>query len=507
MVSPAGIPVSGVSGDVVACDLIDTIGAGSGFSRDNLVCAVGANPSNSSAIGDQNWQVKPATNYRSTGYLSNAIIPSVATGFVLGGGATANTILGINGSPAVINLANSTGSLYFGTSNLITESRDWSVCFNVSAAGSVFSNSALMTFQGASAGSYRSWWLNSSNAGELMFQIDLGGTANGTGVFLAADGTWSHLAITKGQLAEGLAATANTVSIYQDGVCRWQRTSNLNPSGAQNITFGSVAGLLSSVGFGGRLRDIQVYNSCLPSGVIRNLAMQSNQLMSGARPSGAPLHHWLFAMATSSNTVPDLGVLGSALGFSATGVSVQYRNQGNESWSRVAQPGLPSDGVGYFSGSGECVAYSCPVVRDGARTVAFWMRRSAIGVLDEGLVTWGTGSVSGGWFAIGLNSNGQISVRTSSTMTPRVVSTTGITDNRWYHISVVCLPSGNSQSGGLGTANNIRVFVNGYHDTLAPFGTGFEANPVNTVKSSSSSSDWLYVGSHGSLNYFSGWVS
>jgi N-acetylneuraminic acid mutarotase len=508
LVSPAGIPVSGVSGDVAAGDIIDVVGAGSGFARDNLVCAVGSNPSNSTVVADQNWQVKPAANYRSTGYLSNAIIPSVAAGIVLGGGATANTMLGLNGSPAVINLANSTANLYFGTANLIAESRDWSVCLGVSAAGSVFSNSALMTFQGASAGSYRSWWLNSSNAGELMFQVDIGGTANGTGVFIPADGTWSHLAITKGQLVDGLAATANTVSIYQDGVCRWQRTSNLNPSGAQNITFGAVPGLLSGVGFGGRLRDIQVYNSCLPAGVIRNLAQQSNQLTGGSatRPTGAPLHHWLFAMATSANTVPDLGVLGSALGFSATGVSVQYRNQGNEAWSRVLQPGLPSDGVGYFSGSGEAIAYSCPVLRDSARTVAFWMRRAAIGVLDEGLITWGTGSVSGGWFAIGLNSSGQISVRTSSTMTPRVVSTTAILDNRWYHISIVVLPPGNSTTGGIGNANNIRIFINGYHDTLAPFGTGFEANPVNTVKSSSSSSDWLYVGSHGALNYFNGYL-
>ncbi len=508
LVSPAGIPVSCVSGDIAAGDIIDVVGAGSGAARDNLVCAVSANPSTSNTVADQNWQVKPPSNYRSPGYLSNAIIPSVASGFVLGGGATSNTILGLNGSPAVINLNNSTGNLYFGTSNLIAESGDWSVSFGVSAAGSVFSNSALMTFQGASAGSYRSWWLNSSNAGELMFQIDLGGTANSTGVFLPADGTWSHLAITKGQLVDGVSATANTVCVYQDGICRWQRVVGLNPSGPQNITFGAVPGLLSSAGFGGRLRDIQVYNSCLPSGVIRNLAVQYNQLMGGARPSGAPLHHWLFAMATSSNTVPDLGVLGSALGFSATGVSVQYRNQGTslESWSRVAQPGLPSDGVGYFSGSGECVTYSCPVARDGARTVGFWMRRAAIGVLDEGLITWGSGSVSGGWFAIGLNSSGQISVRTSSTMTPRVVSTTAILDNRWYHISVVVLPPGNSTTGGVGNCNNIRIFINGYHDTLAPFGTGFEANPINTVKSSSSSLDWLYVGSHGLLNYFSGWM-
>ena len=229
---------------------------------------------------------------------------------------------------------------------------------------------------------------------------------------------------------------------------------------------------------------------------------------SATRPTGAQLHHWLFAMATGANTVPDLGVLGSALGFSATGVSVQYRNQGNslESWSRVAMPGLPSDGVGYFSGSGEAVAYSCPVLRDSARTVALWMRRAVIGVLDEGLVTWGPGSVSGGWFAIGLNSSGQISVRTSSIMTPRVVSTTGITDNRWYQVCVVCLPSANSQSGGIGNANNIWIFINGYHDTLSPFGTGFEANPINTVKSSSSSLDWLYVGSHGSLNYLNGYL-
>jgi hypothetical protein len=400
--------------------------------------------------------------------------------------------------------------LYFGTSNLIIESRDWSVCFSVSAAGSAFSNSALMTFQGASAVSYRSWWLNSSNAGELMFQVDSSGTANGTGVFLPSDGTWTHLAITKGQLVDGVSATANTVCVYQDGICRWQRVVGLNPSGPQNITFGSVPGLLSSAGFGGRLRDIQVYNSCLPAGVIRNLAVQSNQLMGGSatRPTGAPLHHWLFAMATSSNTVPDLGVLGSALGLSATGVSIQYRNQGNslETWSRVAMPGLPSDGVGYFTGAGEAVAYSCPVVRDGAMTVAFWMRRSAIGILGEGLVTWGTGSVSGGWFAIGLNSSGQISVRTSSTMTPRVVSTTAITDNRWYHVCVVCLPSSNSTTGGIGNANNIRIFINGCHDTLAPFGTGFETSTINISKSSSSSSDWLYVGSYGALNYFSGWM-
>jgi N-acetylneuraminic acid mutarotase len=510
LVSPAGIPVSGVSGDTAAGDIIDVVGAGSGAARDNLVCAVGANPSNSTVVADQNWQVKPLSNYRSPGYLSNAIIPSVAGGFVLGGGATSNTVLGLNGSPAVINLGNSTGNLYFGTSNLIIESRDWSVCFSVSAAGSAFSNSALMTFQGASAVSYRSWWLNSSNAGELMFQVDSSGTANGTGVFLPSDGTWTHLAITKGQLVDGVSATANTVCVYQDGICRWQRVVGLNPSGPQNITFGSVPGLLSSAGFGGRLRDIQVYNSCLPAGVIRNLAVQSNQLMGGSatRPTGAPLHHWLFAMATSSNTVPDLGVLGSALGLSATGVSIQYRNQGNslETWSRVAMPGLPSDGVGYFTGAGEAVAYSCPVVRDGAMTVAFWMRRSAIGILGEGLVTWGTGSVSGGWFAIGLNSSGQISVRTSSTMTPRVVSTTAITDNRWYHVCVVCLPSSNSTTGGIGNANNIRIFINGCHDTLAPFGTGFETSTINISKSSSSSSDWLYVGSYGALNYFSGWM-
>lgn len=70
----------------------------------------------------------------------------------------------------------------------------------------------------------------------------------------------------------------------------------------------------------------------------------------------------------------------------------------------------------------------------------------------------------------------------------------------------MCLPPGNSLVGGLGCANNIRVFINGYHDTLAPFGIGFEANPINTVKSSSSSTDWLYVGSAGAINYFTGWM-
>ena len=510
LVSPAGVPVSGISGDVAAGDIIDVVGAGSGPSRDSLVCAVGSNPSNATVVTDQNWQVKPAANYRSAGYLSNitGLLPNITVGMVLGGGATANTVLGVVGSPAEINLGNSSGNLFIGTANLVAETGDWTVCFGVSAAGSAFSNSALMTFQGSVAGSYRSWWLNSQNAGELMFQVDSGGTANGTGAFLPADGSWTHLAISKGQSFAGTSTTANTVSIYQNGVCKWQRVSNLNPTGAQYITMGSVPGLLTGVGFGGRLRDIQVYNSCLGAGVIRNLAQPVNQLTIGsaARPAGAPLHHWLFAMATSANTVPDLGVLGSALGLSATGVSIQYRNQANENWSRMAMPGLPSDAVGYFNGSGEAICYSCPVVRDGARTVAFWMRRATIGILDEGLVTWGTGLVSGGWMNIGLNSSGQISVRTSSTMTPRVVSTTRIVDNRWYHVAVVVLPPGNSQVGGLGTANNIRVFVNGYHDTLVPFGTGFESNPINTVKSSSSSSDWLYIGSAGAINYFSGWM-
>lgn len=511
LVSPAGVPVSGISGDVAAGDIIDVVGAGSGPGRDNLVCSVGASPISANTITDQNWQVKPSANYRSAGYLSNitGLLPSVASNLVLSGGATSNTILGVAGSPAEIQLGNSSGSVYLGTANLVVESRDWSVCFGVSAAGSAFSNSALMTFQGPSAGSYRSWWLNSSNAGELMFQIDTGGTANGTGVFLPVDGRWSHLAITKGQLVDGLAETANTVSVYQDGICRWRRVANINPSGAQYLSFGAVQGLLSSVGFGGRLRDIQIYNSCLGAGQIRNLAQPGNQLMSvssPSRPTGAPLHHWLFAAATSANTVPDLGVLGSALGLSASGVNIQYRNQANENWSRVAMPGLPSDAVGYFNGSGEAIAYSCPVIRDAARTVAFWMRRAAIGVSDEGLVTWGTGSVSGGWMNIGLNSTGQIAVRTSSTMSPRVVSTTAITDNRWHHVCVVCLPPGNSLVGGLGCANNVRVFINGYHDTLAPFGTGFSANPINTVKSSSSSSDWLYIGSAGAISYFSGWM-
>jgi hypothetical protein len=514
LVSPNGIPVSGISGDVAAGDIIDVVGSGSGPARDNLICAVGASPSSANTIADQNWQVKPAANYRSSGYLSNitGLLPSVASNLVLSSGATSNTVLGIAGSPAEILLGNSSGSVYLGTANLVVERQDWTICFGLSAAGTAFSNAALMTIQGATPSSTnRSWWINSSNAGELMFQVNFTGTANGTGVFLPADGRWTHLAITKGQLVDGLAETANTMSIYQDGVCRWQRVVNLNPSGEQFISLGATSSILSGVGFTGRLRDIQIYNSCLSAGQIRNLAQPGNQVIgvsSPSRPTGAPLHHWLFAMATSSNTVPDLGVLGSALGLSASGVSIQYRTQGNslETWSRVSGPGLPSDAVAYFNGSGEAVAYSCPVSRDAARTVAFWMRRSAIGVSDEGLVTWGTGSVSGGWMNIGLNSSGQISVRTSSTMTPRVVSTTTITDNRWYHVAVVCLPPGNSQVGGVGTADNIRVFINGYHDTLAPFGSGFAANPLNTVKSSSSSSDWLYVGSAGAISYFSGWM-
>jgi len=513
LVSPAGIPVSGISGDVAAGDIIDVVGAGSGQARDNLVCMVAASPGAAGLVSDQNWQVKPPANYRSQGYLSNisGLLPVITDGLVLGGGATSNTILGVAGSPAEIQLGNSLGNVYLGTANLVVDSQDWTVCFGVSLAGSVFSNAALMTLQGPFPGSFKSWWMNSSNAGELMLQVDSGGTANGTGVFLPVDGRWSHLAITKGQLVDGLSDTANTVSIYQDGVCRWRRVSNLTSTGAQYLIFGDVPGLITGTGFGGRLLDIQIYNSCLGAGQIRNLALPSGRLSAvsvPSRPIGAPLHHWLFAAATSANTIPDLGVLGSALGLAASGVSIQYRNQGNsvESWSRVGGPGLPSDAVGYFSGSGDAVAYSCPVARDGARTVAFWMRRAAIGSSDEGLVTWGTGSVAGGWMGIGLNSSGQISVRTSTSMSPRVVSTTRITDNRWYHIAVVVLPAANSQVSGVGTANNIRVFINGYHETLAPFGTGFDADPINTFRGSSSSVDWLYIGSHGFFNYFSGWM-
>ena len=230
------------------------------------------------AVKDINCESKPLANYRTSSYLSNGL------GFIPYNAGT------LNGNATI-----SASGLYLPdlTSNLtltptFNDAADWTLSFRATTTNtSASSNLWTYTATGSTANN-KSLFINTSNAGEVVFRVGTGTDYN-TGMYVT-DAEECQLTVTKGTYG----TTANVVSFYKDGRLTGRQAIALTNDGPTRLRLGPCQGTI---------QDFRLYSTQLNQTQIQQLG----------QPMG-PIHLWRFDDSNTATTVVrDLGSAGTNL--------------------------------------------------------------------------------------------------------------------------------------------------------------------------------------------------
>jgi hypothetical protein len=455
------------------------------IARDNLICHYefselakqsGSGLDGSGYVPDNNWQVKPLANYRTSTYLSNGAVYIPYNYGILNGDSSITAYgLFMDGT--------TTSNLAINPAITFNDANDWSMCFFAQTTNTT-ANVNLWSYTAASSANNKSLFVNTSNSGEVVFKV---GTATeyNTGCFII-DNQASHIAVTKGTYGNQV----NIVSFYKDGVLSSRQQISLSNDGTNTMTLGPFAGYI---------QDYRLYSTQLNQTQIQMLSQVHGQ------PIGCgPKHMWRFDEANTSSTViiRDLGTEGTNLVLS--NITIENRSIDIDQNRSNAAVSLGSI---FFNGSNAFAqAFSPGVLRDNPRTITFWMKCSSNTNpgSEQRLLNYGDITSTFYPFNISRNTAAKLSVSVG-TGTTSIISTKTINNTMWNHVGVVVLPPENSKFGVYGTARNILIYLNGENVTDT---ATWSSSTIQTYKTISATSDWITLGkaSNTSANYFAGFM-
>ena len=451
--------------------------------RDNLICHYdfselakqsGSGLDGAGYVPDNNWQVKPLANYRTSTYLSNGVVAIPYNYGILNGNSNITAYGLYMDGTATSNLTINPGISF-------NDAADWTMCFYAQTTNTT-ANITLWSYTAASSTNNKSLFVNTSNSGEIVFKV---GTATeyNTGCFVT-DNEVTHIALTKGTYG----SQVNMVSFYKDGVLESRQQISLSNDGTSNLTLGP---------FSGYIQDYRIYSTQLNQMQIQMLAKPGQSYISG------PKHMWRFDEAnTAVSIIRDLGTEGTNLVLS----NITIENRATDTDQNRANAAVSLGSI-YFNGTNSFAqAFSPGVLRDNPRTITFWMKCSsnANPGSEQRLVNYGDLTSTYYPFTISRNTSAKVSVSVG-TGTTSVISTKTINNTMWNHVGVIVLPADNSKFGIYGTTRNILIYLNGENVTDT---TTWSSATIQTYKSASASNDWITLGkaSNTSANYFAGFM-
>lgn len=451
--------------------------------RDNLIChyefselakQTGSGLDGSGYVPDNNWQVKPLANYRTSSYLSNGVV-SIPYNYGILNGNSNITVYGLYMDGIT------TSNLRINPNITFNDAADWAMCFYAKTTNTT-ANITLWSYTAASSTNNKSLFVNTSNSGEIVFRV---GTATeyNTGCFIN-ENELTHIALTKGTYGNQV----NMVSFYKDGGLVSRQQISLSNDGTNIMTLGP---------FSGYIQDYRIYSTQLNQTQIQTLALSGQTYNSG------PKHMWRIDEAnTAISIIRDLGTEGTNLVLS----NITIENRATDTDQNRSNAAVSLGSI-FFNGTNSFAqAFSPGVLRDNPRTITFWMKcnSNANPGSEQRLVNYGDVTSAFYPFSISRNTAAKVSVSVG-TGTTSVISTKTINNTMWNHIGVVVLPADNSKFGAFGTTRNILIYLNGENVTDT---STWSSATIQTYKSTSASNDWITLGKANNIssNYFAGFM-